>query len=554
MKKSIKKCFILLLSTIIVLSTCFSVMIASAATTEGFTCDFEGLEAGTTVTSAFIKSVGWNGASGELGTIVNDEKQGTCLHWTSSEEAGFNLGLGGEVKSGVVRISFLIKRTGDPINNMIGINSIADAYAATGTSGTDRATLAYFDNTLTPVSTGNSGGKQPGDCTTANLNTWYRLSFEINMDTRKFICYVNDTPSKNSYNLCISDTKGIQSVYFFNNDYANIYIDDIVVTHEDTSVPSGLGFTCDFETLAAETEATSAVLKSVGWNGSTATVGKIVEDTQQGKCLYYTASEAGFDLGRDFGSGIVELSFMYKRTNEANGNMFFISTISGAKDRNTGVTGTTRGKLAYHGPQIKPCDKGNVTITNDVLSTSSGKWVKLKFVIDMDTRKFTTYVNENATKNEYTLNIADTEKCIRSFFFFTNETTNFYIDDIVVRYWEKGATLDDGFSLGDLKIKADGTEITGPVSAGDEITVDIKALNIAGTKKVTLVYASYNGDKLVDVKLIPVDITSLDSAQTISSEAFTVKDGITVTETKAFVWDSTATLLPLGQSVKYAAE
>lgn len=305
-------------------------------------------------------------------------------------------------------------------------------------------------------------------------------------------------------------------------------------------------FLCDFEELSAGTEVTNDVLKSLGWNGSAGTVGEIVDDAVQGKCLYYSdGAGAGFDLGREISSGVVKISFLYKRTNECGDNFFNISANSGAKDlASAGTGGADRATLAYHGPQIKPYDKVSGTVKDDVVSTSKNTWVKLEFVIDMDTRTFTAYVNGTATENAYALNIADTEKSIKSFVFHNNNVTDFYIDDIVVTY--------EKIVLSDLKIELDESEILNHVSPGDKINVAVRATNTTGaTKRVILVYASYNEDKLVDVKVMPVDIASSTDIQQVRSEDYTVKSGITITETKAFVWDNQTKIMPLIQSVKY---
>ncbi len=103
------------------------------------------------------------------------------------------------------------------------------------------------------------------------------------------------------------------------------------------------------------------------------------------------------------------------------------------------------------------------------------------------------------------------------------------------------------FDISDFALtNADGTAIaagTTDATNGNSIKITAEIVNTNGTNKdVTVIYALYNGTKLVDVGTRNVEITPFSGD---INESFTTKKGVTYDSWKAFMWNGFTSAVPV---------
>lgn len=251
--------------------------------------------------------------------------------------------------------------------------------------------------------------------------------------------------------------------------------------------------------------------------------------TQNSAChLYIPMPTAPLTAGK------VRIEFSYKGGDWGTVRGFFKSHAHGTNDRGTPMVRLAKTELGVL--------KGS---TNDVKTRSeltTGTWYKVTIEIDIDADTWTLY-KDGTLVDSYT---------------YTTGITNFYGISFYydqTNYPNKGVIGDikiTAFELSDLDItKADGSEISVGNTGNDGLKIEVTAdvLSAFAEKDVTVIYALYNDDELVDAKaeVVAVPKSGL-------SKEFTTKANVTYDSVKAFIWDGLTTMTPLTVAKSYPAE
>ncbi len=113
------------------------------------------------------------------------------------------------------------------------------------------------------------------------------------------------------------------------------------------------------------------------------------------------------------------------------------------------------------------------------------------------------------------------------------------------------------FKVSNLALKANGNIVTEGATTGaegDNVVVTADVINTEATAKtVTVVYAYYNDDELVDVDYEVVNIGADEYVKPIS-ENFVTEKNVQYDAVKAFIWDGLTTNKPLTVAASYPAE
>lgn len=107
----------------------------------------------------------------------------------------------------------------------------------------------------------------------------------------------------------------------------------------------------------------------------------------------------------------------------------------------------------------------------------------------------------------------------------------------------KAVTTEGKFEISNLDIAVDGAEA---VITANVINTDVSRSSI------TVVYAFYNDDKLVDMGAEDILLTKTYKLDV--EEAFTIRANVAYDKVKAFVWDGLTTAIPLIAEVSYPAQ
>ncbi len=114
------------------------------------------------------------------------------------------------------------------------------------------------------------------------------------------------------------------------------------------------------------------------------------------------------------------------------------------------------------------------------------------------------------------------------------------------------------FQISNLALTVNGIEVTGDGTTGAEgdivvITADV--INTASIGKVvTVIYALYNDNELVDINSADVIIDNEEHIVSITTDPLTTKANVSYDTVKAFIWDSFANAKSLAAAVSYPAE